>query len=582
MDADGLLEPGLPPGSESLARGRALAKDWKLGSNPFLEQAGCATESGYKRRCMAEGRIMQHAQIGFRDLEKSCRAWAGIYETCRKQGVTVDRYGICLDWSMGLPRGQRDEAWRGTGLILDRPEDFLRLVEQAPVAPHFGDFVLGFPAAVENTCSALLAGATAVGNLGQYFTFRLPGHDDDRAATEATVTALGLIAAQDVEVLVHSNLDDGFAAMFTDLASSLGAVLLEKYIVEDLIGGRVSHCYGHHFSDPKHRLSFHLALTRVQSGPGTMVYGNTTSYQGSAAENYAGLAAYLSADISAQNHAPSGHAVNPVPVTENRRIPDVEEIIDAQLFAARLIELSGLHPPALDWREAEAEAERILEGGRRFFDNALAGLVERGVDTADPLHLLLALRRLGGRRLEKLFGPAAEAPVVPSSLLAETDRAVKRHLDRVPGQSVDRLARARLRVLTAATDVHEHGKMLIDRLFRELSVDALDGGVSAGPEELARQAMEQRPDAIAVSTYNGIALAYVEALRETLAEGGVDIPILIGGRLNQIPPGSNSSLPRDVGEDLTVLGVTICRNAEDAVPALLAIAEMKKRSNEPS
>ena len=34
----------------------------------------------------------------------------------------------------------------------------------------------------------LAAGSTSIGNLGQYFTFRLPGFADDVAATEATVT----------------------------------------------------------------------------------------------------------------------------------------------------------------------------------------------------------------------------------------------------------------------------------------------------------------------------------------------------------------------------------------------------------
>ena len=81
-----------------------------------------------------------------------------------------------------------------------------------PAHRRFGDFIMGFPAAVENTCAALAAGATAIGNLGQYFTFRLPNWDDDVATTTATVTALALLAAQEEEVLVHSNLDDGFAA----------------------------------------------------------------------------------------------------------------------------------------------------------------------------------------------------------------------------------------------------------------------------------------------------------------------------------------------------------------------------------
>ena len=270
---------------------------------------------------------MQHAQIGFRDPAKTMRAYGEIYEACRKRGVSVDRYGICLDWSMGYPRDRRSDDLRSTGLLLDDVEDFVKLTASAPVAPHFGDFVLGFPAAVETTQAALTAGATSIGNLGQYFTFRLPGWDDDVATTEATVTALGLIAAQDVEILVHSNLDDGFAALFTDLASSLGAVLIEKHIVETLIGGSMSHCYGHHFSDPLRRLAFQIALAQVTETPGTMIYGNTVSYTGGDAENYASLAAYLLADITGQHHTATGHAINPVPVRENDRIPDIEEII---------------------------------------------------------------------------------------------------------------------------------------------------------------------------------------------------------------------------------------------------------------
>ena len=51
--------------------------------------------------------VMQHAQIGYRDKAKSRRAYAEIWEALDKQGLRVDRYGICLDWSMGYPRAQR-------------------------------------------------------------------------------------------------------------------------------------------------------------------------------------------------------------------------------------------------------------------------------------------------------------------------------------------------------------------------------------------------------------------------------------------------------------------------------------------
>ena len=146
---DIIPEPALTPAAALLAACRALARDWRVGRSVFLDQAGHASEADYKRACMADGRIMQHAQIGFRDSAKSRRAYAEVYETCAAQGVTVDRYGLCLDWSMGYLRDDRKGRPRGTGMILDGPEDFAALTASAPVAAHFGDFVLGFPAAVE-------------------------------------------------------------------------------------------------------------------------------------------------------------------------------------------------------------------------------------------------------------------------------------------------------------------------------------------------------------------------------------------------------------------------------------------------
>jgi methylmalonyl-CoA mutase cobalamin-binding subunit len=575
-------EPELPPGAELLAEGRALARTWTLGPSAFLAEVGEASEAAYKRRQMAEGRIMRHAQIGFRDPDKSRRAYAEIHERVAAAGAQVDRYGLCLDWAMGYPRDRRSEDLRGTGLILEGPEAFARLTDAAPVAPHFGDFVLGFPAAVETTQAALAAGSTAIGNLGQYFTFRLPGWDDDVAATAATVKALGLIAGQTVEVLVHSNLDDGFAATLSDLACALGAALIEKYLVEDLIGGRVSHCYGHHFSEPVTRLAFQIALARANPTPGTMVYGNTTSYRGGAAANYASLANYLQIDVLTQARRPSGHAVNPVPVSENRRIPEIDEIVDAQLFADRLIEQADGHAPLVDSAAAEAVAERLLDGGRAFCARTLSGLAEAGFATDDPLELMLALRRIGARRLEALFGPGPAAgagprrPLVPASTLAALDRLAEERLAYAGEADRALVTQAELTALVATTDVHEHGKGLVERLFAALGVAVLDGGVSCDPDDLAEMARQSGADLIALSTYNGIALEFMAALKRELECRGLATPVLIGGRLNQIPDGSNTSLPVDVGDELAALGAVVCREVEDALPALVDLARRRQ------
>ena len=577
---DILPEDHLPAGAELLRRGRALARDWRLGDSAFLKHVGHACEADFKRACAGDGRITQHAQIGFRDPNKTRRAFEQVYEACQREAVSVDRCGICLDWSMGYARDDRTDEMRGTGLLLDGVDDFVRLTQAAPMAPHFGDFVLGFPAAVENTQGALAAGSTAIGNLGQYFTFRLPGCDDDVAVTEETVTALGLIAAQDVEILVHSNLDDGFAALFTDLASSIGAVLLEKYIIEDIVGVSMSHCYGHHFSDPFRRLSFQIALSQATDTPGTMVYGNTVSYTGGDAQNYASLAGYLLCDIAGQSHTATGHAVNPVPVRENSRIPDIDEIIDAQLFAGRLVERSRGYADLFDYEKAEATADEIVAGGRRFFHSVISGLEAAGIDISDAVEMLLALKRLGGKGLEEAFGAGdpdasrlrGRAPVAPSPIMEEVEHLAEERLSHISGDDIDAVKAAGLKVLVATTDVHEHGKLVIERVFASVGIGAIDGGVSSDPDALAAAARSTGADAIAISTYNGIALDYVMALKAELKAHDLDIPLLVGGRLNQVPKGSNTSLPVDVTAELQAAGAIVCSQVEEAIPALLQAA----------
>lgn len=576
-------EPELPDAAALLARGRALARDVTVGPSPFLEQYGVDCENAHKRRAMAAGRVMLHAQIGFRDPARSRRAWAEIHERTAKAGQPVERYGICLDFSMGYPPAERARRPRGTGMILERPEDFAALTAMAPVAPHFGDFVLGTPAAVENTAAALQAGATAIGNLGQFCTFRLPHWDDDIATTAATLTALALIAAQPVEVAVHSNLDDGFAALMTDLASVLGVVLIEQHIVEGLIGGRIAHCYGHSFSRPLTRMAFQHALAEVATGPGTMVYGNTTIYGEGAGANYAGLASYLLVDILAQRRRPSGHAINAVPVTEAERIPDIDEVVEAQLFAGRLIERSDDWQMLLDPAAVDATAARILEGGRRFRDRAMAGLAEAGIDTGNPFEMLLALRRIGPRRLEQLFGPGERDPETPgrrrplveATTIGELDRLAAKTAGGLAEADRGRIAAAGLRACVATSDVHEFGKILLDGTLRRLGVGLIDAGVSSDPEAVARAAKAGKADFVAVSTYNGVALDYISALQRALAGLDLALPVFVGGRLNQVPDASNSSLPVDVGAELEAAGAIVCRRIEDMLGRLASFADKR-------
>lgn len=580
-----LPEPTLPDAQALIAQGRALAETVRVIPGPFLQTHGVASESEYKRRRMAQGEVMFHSQIGYRRFEKSTRAYAEIYERLQRAGYRIDRYGICLDWNMGYPSAQRaakeshSHHPRGTDMILNSPDEFRALTHSAPVAPHFGDFMIGMPAAVENVSAALQAGSTSIGNLGQYFTYRLPGWHDEIATTSATVTALALCAAQPVEVLIHSNVDDGFAPLFNDLACVLGMVLIETYIVEELFGGNMTHCYGHTFENPLTRLAFQRALARLNPNPGSMVYGNTTIYLESEVENYANLASYLLVDILAQKVLPTGHAVNPIPVTEAVRIPEIDEIVNAQLFANRLAARAENFPDLLDVTRADAIADRLVTGAKKFEENVFEGLREAGIDLTNPFELLLALRRIGAKRLEQNYGPGqiraerGRAPVV----MATTIAALQARADKLI-HTMDETAREELRssgavVCVASTDVHEYGKILLEAVLERLDIHVIDGGVASDPDVVAARAKQAHADAIAISTYNGIALSYLRELRQELAQAGISPLIFIGGRLNQIPDDTPDSMPQDVSAELQTMGAYVCVRIEDMLAHLCQLVE---------
>jgi methylmalonyl-CoA mutase cobalamin-binding subunit len=580
-------EGALPDANALLEEGRAMAKAVTVGNSPFLETYRVASEAEYKRRCIDEGRIMMHAQIGFRDPGKSRRAWAAIWAALDKAGYRVDRYGICLDWSMGYPRSLRKNMPRGTGLIMEEVEDWIALTRMAPVAPHFGDFIIGTPAAFENTIAALSAGATSIGNLGQYFAFRQPHWDDEIFTTAESLKAIALTAAQPVEVIVHSNLDDGFASMFTDLACSLGAILLEQYIVDDLCGGHASYAYGNTYARPNLRLAFQRAAQKVTHTPGTMIYGATTMYGSSHAANYAALATYLRLDAYAERTRPSGHAVNPTPVTEAERIPDIDEIIDVHIFANRLVELDlplqGLY------REGAVDevADRIVDGGRRFRDRVLEGFSDAEIDIRNPFEMLLAIRRVGSKQLETLFGPGkptpgrlrGRTPVVRSHSIEQLESDGEGVVGRMPPAHRERIIQARLRACVATTDVHEYGKILVETVLRKLGVEICDGGTSTDPNDLVEKALAARADLIALSSYNGIALQFFLDLKEEMKNRDLAAQVFIGGKLNRVPDGTNTSLPVDIGGELIAAGAIVCPTVDvmlDKLEQLAATVSIKQ------
>ncbi|MEM7292778.1 MAG: cobalamin-dependent protein [Pseudomonadota bacterium] len=561
-----LAREALPSSDVLLANGQRDAAGVTLGRSRFLETHGFGSEREYKESCITEGRVMYHAHIGMNDATATVKALERLGDLAQEQNFRIDRAGFALDRRMGLPESMRAEMPAETGPMLENPEDWHQIARCADIQPHMGDFMIGQPASVENTLLALEAGCTTVGNLSQFFSFEAPGWRDTQATTAATVQAIATLGAlRERGTLLHSYLEDGFGALFRCCTTVAGWAYLERYVVEDLLGAKLSHCIGGLTHDPIKRAGWVFALNNIHSGEcvGSMIYGDTISFGSSFTDNRALVAEYLQWDILAQLRSPSGHAVLPLPVTEAIRIPSDEEIAEAHVLGRRIEQTARRLLPHVDFSAADDFSEQVCRDGQQVFENALAGMQQAGIDTRNPVQILYTLKKLGAPAFETLFGAHATA-AIPTDMFSLSQDCVEQHRTVFARPEAQQLL-AKQRLLLASSDVHEHAIGALAQLLSESGAEVINLGAEQNPEDIVSAVAQHSPDAILLSTHNGMALDYSQRLKALLDQQPRPVPVIIGGVLNQKV--DHAELPVPVIDELTALGF----NPGLSLPALPAL-----------
>ena len=568
-----LIEKELPSMEELKTRADERTEGWVLGRSPFMDKMHVDSEREYKERCKKEGRIMRHAHIGYNSAEETREAIQYIYKKLEEKGCRLDRFGICLDCQMGVPPEMRDKVPRGAGLVFESPQEWIDVAQAAPVMVHFGDNMIGTLNAVENLRCAFAAGGTTIGNASHYYTYEYPFSYDLNKRTTDTVTCFCIMAKyKEKGMLVHSNLDDGFPALFHDLSVVLGWAKLERYIVQELCGAKLGHCFGNLFSDPMLRIAFAQALDDINEGDscGSMVYGNTTDFSMDFTENYTVINSYLLGDMISQIHTPTGHGLNAVPVSEAARIPSPDEIVEAQILSNRLEAYARMIEPYIDWNRIRTDKEKLLDGAEIFYRNTLAGLDAMGIDIRNAAELMMSLKKLGPAYLEAHFGPGKERPeggripVWPTDMVKNIDGIRQKCLENLHGDSSSLKG---IKVVVCSTDVHEFGKELVGGILRTAGATVFDIGTDASPDEIAETVIETDSDYVAISTYNGIALTFAKRVLAEMEKAGITVPVFMGGVLNETMDGEK--LPIDVTDKLKELGILCSGAAERIVDMIL-------------
>ncbi len=132
-------------------------------------------------------------------------------------------------------------------------------------------------------------------------------------------------------------------------------------------------------------------------------------------------------------------------MTEAIRIPSADELVQSLLIVDEAWKRAESSVHLFDFRPVYEVRDRILDGGRKFFQRLMTGFNDLGIDTKDAMQLLLAVRRIGGAELETMFGvgepndsmPRGFTPTVMSDTLRRHLRNVQGVLDKAwrPGWS---------------------------------------------------------------------------------------------------------------------------------------------------
>ena len=449
------------------------------------------------------------------------------------------------------------------------------MTHTVPIQPEAADNMIGGPGSLDNVVNALQVGITTIGVLSQY-SWRWPYWDDEIGQLMAVLKAGGVLASlRDQGVVFDSYLEDGYPGVFHDYASYVGWAMLERYVSEELIGAAYSSSWGGLTQNPIIKSAVTLALDAVNPDrvPTSFIQGDTIGYSRDFDGNMAVLVNDLMMMKMTDLRYRLGGAPIAVPVTEVERIPSWQEVATVQTVSRKCEDYLPVMEPYIDWAKVEGMRDTLVEGGTRFYRNAMNAMAEMGVDTKDPAVVLLLLKRLGPEKCEALFGAGTEdasylrgrKPVLETDLVRETMKKREALLASINERGpVDGLKTKK--VLVASTDVHEFAKFLLTSTLEAVGSDVIDCGINRDPEDIVKVAVETAADAVIITTHNGVARSFGTKLVDEMRGARVGAPVFMGGVLNEDIEGSD--VPVDVRQDLWNIGINTPNTIDDLLESM--------------
>ena len=559
------IKPGHhPDGKKALKEGVEMGRALKIQKSRFVRESGHKSFLEYKKQLAKEGKIYWNILMGLATLKEQIEATKKIYEFSQRTGLKVDTIQPICSGKLALPKEFRDQAPSTTSFFMETYEEYLQQVEAAPIEVVFMDYVLATPNAIETTTWGLMTGAPIVGVFSQII-WGFPPYDDEVTRFTNMVKALGMMASKyDEDKIVLTYLEDGLSGYFLDCASYIGHALLEHYICTKLCGVRYMIAFGGLLSDADLRGATALALHKTLSTKEQPVlhYINSSTnlqWEHDLHGNYGMSAQEMLFTILLEKKYKMGMGMNPVSITEKIAVPTLEELLNIFAVGKRVEEKAEEWLEFMDFSKIEEMSDIMVEQGKKFFNNLLLGFKEAGIDTEDPLEMILAIRNINPLKFEQSFHPTTfdsgeleVRPFFPTILGRQTVELRDYIVGRLKKAGLQEALKGRS-IVIASADAHTYGLLLVEGVLGMSGAHVINGGVDMHAADILDLADEEGTNILGVSCHNGQALDYGRMLVNLARERGREYFIFMGGVLNAILPGRTE--PTDVSQMLKDIGI---------------------------
>ncbi len=561
-------------GKELLQEGVKIGSSIKAGRSRFILESNFDSFLDYKKDCTSKGRVFFNMLLGLATLEEQIEAIKSVYEFSKETGLVVDAVQMIPSGLVALPKEYREKAPATTSYVIDGLDDYIKQVEAAPIEVTFNDYHLSSPDCLETTIFAIKAGSSVIGEFSQ-FLWDFPGFEDDEKRFADMVKALGIMASKrDEKFMVKTYLDDGFAGYFLDCTSYVGYALLEHYICTKLCGARYVVAYGGLLSENETRMGIALALDQLLSTedqPALHYINSSTNMQWDHIihGNYGVSVQELLFAMLVEKKYQIGLGVNPVSITEKLRVPTLAELLDILAAGKRAEEMAGQWLPYMDFTRLEQMRDVMAEQGKKFFENVIDGFKAAGINTDDPLEMILTLKRFNPIKFEQTFHPSSfdqdkneVKPFYPTEMGRLTVKMKNDIIERLRAAGEQGCLTGK-KIVVASGDAHAYGLILVENVLAEMGAAVVNGGVDMDAVDMLDLADEEGTPYIGISCHNGQALDYGRQLVALSKERGKNYFLFMGGKLNAILPGNSE--PVEIWELLEEMGIHADNDIEKTI-----------------